>query len=47
MNNVFISHYGEDEPQLDRLKERFYWMMEKNYIFDFFKNVDKDGLFAF
>lgn len=22
MNNVFISHYGEDEPQLDRLKER-------------------------
>ena len=28
-------------------KERFYWMLKKKYIFDFFKNVDKDGLFAF
>lgn len=27
-------------------KECFYWMLEKKYIFDFFKNVDKDGLFA-
>lgn len=28
-------------------KERFYWMLEKKYIFDFFKNVDRDAIFAF